>query len=89
MHPRRLILLAVAAVIVVPLAVAWLNVLLSAIRRGVPTTCPDCRSGRIRPSWPGLIEKTFPRFVHVYRCESCQKRFYARRAPWVRDAVSR
>jgi hypothetical protein len=68
------------------LGAMFIAVLLTARRRGNPSQCPRCDARRIRPSWPLAIEKVFPRFVCPYRCESCKKRFFASRAPWVRDA---
>jgi len=57
----------------------WIAVVLVARRRGVPVKCPRCLSQRLRPSWPRLVDKTFPRFVRAYRCESCKRRFFAAR----------
>lgn len=80
MHIRYMAFAALAIVLMI-----WSCVLLFAWRRGEPSLCPLCRSGRIRPSWPKMTERILPRIVHPYRCEACQHRFLARRAAWVRD----
>jgi hypothetical protein len=57
---------------------AWLILYLGALRRGRALKCPRCHSDRIRPSWPKPVDKVFERVsVIAYRCEACQKRFYA------------
>ncbi len=78
MRIRYMALLSLASV----LLVAWLAVVLTARRRGIRDKCPSCTSNRIRPSWPKLMEKALPRFVCPYRCEACQKRFFALRRAW-------
>jgi len=40
--------------------------------------CPSCQSNRIRSSCPTSVDKLLYRTnVMPYRCEACQKRFYA------------
>jgi hypothetical protein len=60
----------------------WLSVFLVAISRGPEITeCPSCRSPRIRPSWPKLVDKILNYSgIMPYRCEKCLKRFYAQKA---------
>ena len=38
---------------------------------------PVCRSNRVRPSWPKLIDKILSySAIKPFRCETCRKRFY-------------
>jgi hypothetical protein len=75
MRIRYKILLSLAVVAVA----AWLIVYLVAWGRGRRISkCPRCRSDRIRPSWPGALDKLLRvSSVMAYRCEACGKRFYA------------
>ena len=77
MRIRYLILLSVASIALI----AWLYVFVVAFVRGRRISeCPRCRSDRVRPAWPRLVDKLLRfSFVTPYRCEACRRRFYARR----------
>ena len=86
MRIRYMILAGMLAVTAIAF-IAWLISVCLAIRRGQPSTCPRCDSHRIRPSWPTLLDRVLPPFVCAYRCEFCQKRYFALRASWVRPVA--
>jgi hypothetical protein len=74
MRIRYMLLLGIASVALV----LWLSVFIAALLRGPRMSrCPNCRSDRIRPSWPRMRDKLLRASrIKPYRCEACQKRFY-------------
>ena len=63
--------------------IAWLWVVLAASSRRSLDKCPQCRSNRVRRSWPTVLDKIFCiSAICAFRCESCLKRFYARESLW-------
>jgi hypothetical protein len=70
-----------ALIVLIPTVLTWLCAMVIARRRTRVDRCPSCRSDRVRPSWPTIIDK----FVGVsavaaFRCEACLKRFYGRKS---------
>jgi transposase-like protein len=57
----------------------WLTAVTIVWARGRKISkCPHCQSSRVRPSWPRLADYIlFAAYIRAYRCEACQKRFYA------------
>src|SRR5207245_3995258 len=74
MRIRYLVLLSVASIALI----AWLYVFVVAFVRGRRISeCPRCRSDRVRPAWPRLVDKLLRfSFVTPYRCEACRRRFF-------------
>jgi len=73
-------LVAPAIAVVIGLAV-WLGVVVKAFIRGKPVVCPRCSAkGSIHRSIRKPVEMVLPRFVRPYRCNMCDKRFYAIRS---------
>lgn len=67
-----------AIAVVIPTMVTWLIAIIIARSRQRIDRCPSCKSNRVRPSWPTIIDK----FLWIsqsspFRCEACLKRFYA------------
>jgi hypothetical protein len=60
-------------------AVGWVAVTRLIARRRHPLVrCPNCHSGRMRPSWPLPVDRLLRLFSLIpYRCESCRARYYA------------
>jgi hypothetical protein len=76
-HLRLRYIIALAAAM--PVVLVWVCVFLTALVRGSRIQdCPSCRSVQVRPSWPTKVDKLLG-FTGImpYRCETCQKRFYA------------
>jgi len=63
--------------------IAWLIVVLVASSRRSLEKCPSCRSNRVRPSWPTIVDRILRiSAICAFRCEACTRRFYARRSLW-------
>ena len=60
---------------------AWLWVVLLASSRKRVDLCPQCRSYRVRPSWPTIMDRVLSiSAICAFRCEACLNRFYARKS---------
>jgi hypothetical protein len=76
MRIRYMLAIAVA----IPTIVTWLTAILIARSRGRISRCPVCKSNRVRPSWPKMMDAFFwISAASPYRCEACLKRFFARK----------
>ncbi len=58
---------------------SWLTPAIAGLVRGYNvSTCPRCRSLKIRPSFPKFVDGILnPTHIKPFRCEWCRKRFYA------------
>jgi hypothetical protein len=80
MRIRYMLAIAVAIPMLVAL-LTWLTAIVIARSRRRIDRCPICKSNRVRPSWPTIMDK----FLWIsattpFRCEACLKRFYARKS---------
>jgi hypothetical protein len=72
-------ILAIAAV--TPVLITWVAAIMIARSRRRVDLCPACRSNRVRPSWPSILDHFFSiASVAAFRCEACLKRFYGRKS---------
>jgi hypothetical protein len=70
-----------ALVVLTPTLLTWFFAMLIARSRPRVDRCPACRSDRVRPSWPTIIDKFVGiSAVAAFRCEACLKRFYGRKS---------
>ncbi len=55
----------------------WLYTVVVARSRHRVDRCPKCRSQRVRPSWPRVVDVFLGiSSVSAFRCEACLARFY-------------
>jgi hypothetical protein len=77
MRIRYMLAIAVAT----PTLITWLSAIVIARSRQRVDQCPSCKSDRVRPSWPTILDKFLGiSALAAFRCEACLKRFYARKS---------
>ena len=70
------------AALIAVIGIAGVFLAAARARHGYKDPCPNCASGRVRPSWPKFRDNLLAGLaIGPFRCEACKKRFYARTAP--------
>jgi hypothetical protein len=73
----RYIIAIVMALPFLVVALTWLYTVIVARSRRRVDRCPKCKSHRVRPSWPKIVDVFLGiSSVAAFRCEACLKRFY-------------
>jgi hypothetical protein len=69
------------AIVGTAVLLTWLSAVVVGRSRRRVDRCPSCRSDRVRPSWPTILDKFLDiSSIAAFRCEACSKRFYARKS---------
>jgi len=72
---------AVAIAVLTPTLVTWMSAVVIGRSRRRIDRCPSCKSNRVRPSWPTIVDKFFSiTSITAFRCEACLRRFYGRKS---------
>jgi hypothetical protein len=67
--------------VITPTLLTWMCAVLIARSRPRVDRCPVCRSNRVRPSWPKILDRFLSiSAISAFRCEACLKRFYGRKS---------